>query len=313
MAQKNDVSGLNRNRVLIVDDNSVNVQWMRKMIEEWGYEVYASFKGVEGIKTAREKRPDLILLDVIMPDLTGYEVCRALKVHPATTDIPVIFLTAKGEVFDRIEGLDMGAHDYITKPFHPDELKIRMKTAILRMQEKERLKDETKRLKSQIFIDEVTGFYNFKYFQERINEEIARANRYDYAISLALISPTRIEEMKKLYSKVRIDSLMKQFGGIIKRSIRAIDIVARFNENTFAILLPQTNQEGAAVFGNKILKIIERHIFFGIPNMTKFSAQIGAATYEEFNVEEPGKIIREAEKALATSSDSESKVVVYEI
>lgn len=299
--------------ILIVDDHAVNVEYLRKMLTEWGFKVDVAYRGIQALKKAQKDKPDLVLLDVIMPDLTGYEVCRALKVHPDTTDIPVIFLTARGEIFDRVEGLDMGAHDYIAKPFHPEELKARIKKALEYKEEKDKWRREKVQLRAQAIIDELTGFYNRRYLEERLSEELSRAKRYNYSISLALISPDGFEEIRKLYSRSRGDSIIKQVGEIMKRNIRAIDIVTRFSDYTFAVLLPQTGQEGAAVFGEKIRKIVDRHLFYGIPEKTTISASIGIATYEQDNVGEIDMLLSEAKKALKKAREKGNQVVVYEV
>jgi diguanylate cyclase (GGDEF)-like protein len=301
-------------KILIVDDMAVNVEYLRKMVVEWGYEAHVAYRGLQALKVAQENKPDLVLLDVMMPDLTGYEVCRALKINPETASIPVIFLTAKGEIFDRIEGLDVGAHDYIAKPFHPEELKARVRNAIRHKEEKEKLIQETVALKAQTIIDELTGFYNRRYLDERLQEELARAKRYNYPISLALISADGFEQIRKTYSRARGDSIIKQIGEIMKRNIRAIDIVTRFQDEVFAVILPQTGQEGAAVFGEKIRKIIERHLFYGIPEKTRITSGTGISAYEVDNIGEMEPLISEAIKALQQSkNDGGNKVVVFEV
>ncbi|MCE1246130.1 MAG: diguanylate cyclase [Firmicutes bacterium] len=301
-------------KILIVDDMAVNVEYLKKTVSDWGYEAFVAYKGLQALKVAQESKPDLVLLDVMMPDLTGYEVCRALKINPETAGIPVIFLTAKGEIFDRIEGLDVGAHDYVAKPFHPEELKARIRNAIRHKEEKEKLIQETAALKAQTIIDELTGFYNRRYLEERLQEELARAKRYNYPISLALISADGFDMIRKTYSRARGDSIIKQIGEIMKRNIRAIDIVTRFQDDVFAVILPQTGHEGSAVFGEKIRKIIERHLFYGIPEKTRITSAIGVSAFETDNVGDMDPLIAESAKALQQAkAGGGNKVVVFEV
>jgi len=290
-------------KVLVVDDHPESLEYLGKILTEWGYEVIKAKRGLQAIKLTSEKKPDLVLLDVMMPDITGYEVCRALKIEPKTADTPIIFLTAKGEIFDRVEGLDMGAHDYVAKPFHPEELKARIRNAIRQKEEKEKLKQETAALKSLSLIDELTGFYNRRYLEERLQEELSRAKRYNYQLALALVSPDGFDEIRQLYSRSRGDAIIKQIGEIMKRNIRAIDIVARFSDTAFAVILPQTGVEGALVFGEKIRRIIERHLFYGIPDKTRITGSIGTAAYESEAVKDLVILIGETEKALKKAGD----------
>lgn len=301
-------------KILVVDDHAVNVEYLRKMVSGWGYEVLTAYRGLQALKISQEEKPDLVLLDVMMPDLTGYEVCRALKINPGTSEIPIIFLTAKGEIFDRVEGLNIGAHDYLAKPFHPEELKVRIKNALRFKEERDRLINEAVTLKAQSIIDELTGFYNHRYLKERLSEELARAKRYNYSISCALVSPDGFSEIRKIYSRARGDSIIKQIGKIMKRNIRAIDIVTRYNDGTFAVILPQTGQEGAAVFGEKIINTIDKHLFYGIPDKTRITASVGASTYETGNIDDYELLLKDAEKALKTAQESGvNQVMVFEV
>ncbi len=114
-------------KILIVDDTPENIQVLRGLLEN-EYKLFAAKNGVKAIKLASTKQPDLILLDIMMPEMDGYEVCQALKSDELTQDIPIIFVTAMGEVKDEQKGLDMGAVDYITKPITPPILLSRVRT-----------------------------------------------------------------------------------------------------------------------------------------------------------------------------------------
>jgi len=114
--------------VLIVDDEPRNLQVVGSLLRRQGYDVVFAGSGAEALASVRENPPDLILLDVMMPAMDGYEVCRKLKEDPARKRIPVIFLTAKGETDDLVQGFDVGGVDYVTKPFRAEELLARVKT-----------------------------------------------------------------------------------------------------------------------------------------------------------------------------------------
>lgn len=285
-------------KILIVDSQPENIDSLKNMLTEWGYEALESQQGLDAIGIARERKPDLVLLNVMMPDVTGYEVCRALKIFSETSDIPVIFLTAKGELFDHLQDMDVGSYDYVTRPYNPDELQLRIRKAIRHKEEKEKLRQETVALKAQSIIDELTGFYNRRYLEERLQEELSRATRYHYPLSFALISPDGFDEIRKLYSRARGDSIIGQIGDIMKRNIRAIDIVTRFDDIIFAVVLPQTGNDGAEVFGEKIRKIIERHLFYGIPDKTRISSSVGIAVYESEETGNMETLINGAMEAL---------------
>lgn len=117
--------------ILIIDDNVNNLKLITRFLEDQGYDTMTAKEGRDGLAKAGRGHPDLILLDVMMPGMDGMTVCRRLKKNPDTADIPVIFLTAKGAAEDIVSGFKLGAVDYITKPFQPDELCARVKTHLL--------------------------------------------------------------------------------------------------------------------------------------------------------------------------------------
>ena len=291
MANKNDT-------ILIADPQNDTIENLKKLLTGWNYQILESQRGLDAIVKVKEKLPDLVLLNVMMPDVTGYEVCRALKIFNETSDIPVIFLTAKGELFDHLDELGAGSYDYVTKPYNPDELQMRIRKAIRHKEEKEKLRQETVALKAQSIIDELTGFYNRRYLEERLAEELSRAVRYNYPLSFALVSPDGFEEIRRLYSRTRGDSIIRQVGEIMKRNIRAIDILTRFDDIVFAVILPQTGNEGSLIFGEKLRKILERHLFYGIPDKARISVSVGIASCESEKVLNLNTLIEAAGEAL---------------
>ncbi len=120
--------------ILIVDDSPVNLQVLMRTLDGTGHRILVATGGKPAIEIAERARPDLILLDVMMPGMDGFEVCRAIKANPATNDIVIIFLSALGEVADKVAGLEMGAADYITKPIQADEVIARVATHLIQQQ-----------------------------------------------------------------------------------------------------------------------------------------------------------------------------------
>ncbi len=119
---------MKKSKILLIDDNALNIHMLELILQNDNYDVINSQSGLEGIKLAAEKQPDLILLDVMMPEIDGFEVCERLKNTPATSDIPVIFLTAKTDTAGIVKGFELGASDYVTRPFNRVELLARLKT-----------------------------------------------------------------------------------------------------------------------------------------------------------------------------------------
>jgi DNA-binding response OmpR family regulator len=120
--------------ILVIDDDEIVARSVELSLRRDGFQVSVAHSGVDGLKTARRESPDLIILDIIMPGMDGYEVCRELRRDPLLSDVPVLFLTAKGKDEDKIEGFRVGADDYLTKPFNIDELVLRAKAILRRNQ-----------------------------------------------------------------------------------------------------------------------------------------------------------------------------------
>lgn len=135
--------------VLVVDDEANIVTLLQTWLETIGCRVESASDGASGVEKARQMRPDLILMDGMMPKLSGFDACRQLKEDESTRDIPVIFLTVQGEVRDVVKGLELGAHGYMTKPFKPQELLARVRSTLKIKQIQDRLKVHTRKLRQQ--------------------------------------------------------------------------------------------------------------------------------------------------------------------
>jgi DNA-binding response OmpR family regulator len=144
------VPGMSKRKILIIEDDRDIVEMLEYNLKEEGYETISALNGEQGIELAGKERPDLIILDIMLPIIDGFEVCRILKNHDRVSHIPIIILSAKSQETDKVVGLELGADDYVTKPFSPRELIARTR-AILRRRQGERLSDRIKR--GQITID----------------------------------------------------------------------------------------------------------------------------------------------------------------
>ncbi len=170
-------------RVLIVDDTQKNIQLLGSVLQDKGYELYIAQNGLQAIKIAEKFLPDLILLDILMPEMDGFETCKRLKTAETTKHIPIIFLTAKTETEDIVNGFELGAVDYITKPFNPTELLVRVNTHLELKRNKEELTTEKEALAEEIKIRQVAedalreSYETIKRQQQQINDELEKARK----------------------------------------------------------------------------------------------------------------------------------------
>jgi diguanylate cyclase (GGDEF)-like protein len=246
-------------KILIVDDEKANLDVLIHILRD-SYTVYPAKSGEAALKKAAEIQPDLILLDIIMPDINGFEVLDRLKNDELTERIPVMFITALKNSEDEKRGLQLGAVDYIIKPFNSESVKMRIKTQL-------QLVKHLRTIEEIGMFDEATGMPNRKSFDNQLNIEWGRAVREKTPISLIMI------EM----SELREEILFKAANIINTRLKRITDFKARYGENVFAIILWNTGSDGA--------KIVAEDIIFNIRELeqqesVKIKLSIGISTAE---------------------------------
>ncbi|MDD5755447.1 MAG: diguanylate cyclase, partial [Methylococcales bacterium] len=230
-------------RLLIVDDDPINIRLLAHLFED--YDVLFATTGKKALEIALHEQPDLILLDVMMPKMNGYEVCRRLKADSLTADIPVIFITAHSDVNEEIRGLEVGAADYISKPFCPGVVKIRVRNQI-------ELKHAREKLTRLAITDGLTGIANRRCFDEQLAHEWHRATRTNQSLALAMIDVDWFKKYNDHYGHQAGDDCLRQVAMVLTHSAkRDSDFVARYGGEEFALILPMTHHETALiVMGN---------------------------------------------------------------
>jgi diguanylate cyclase (GGDEF)-like protein len=253
-------------KILIIDDSIENRQLLWRTLGKAGYEIVEAGDGQQGLTRAVEVLPELILLDVVMPELDGYQVCEVLKKDPRTKNIPVIFLSANSETKDKIKGLELGGADYIAKPFDRGEvlarvhtqLKIRRLTkklmqANLELHQKNTELEEANAAITQLMrSDSLTGLANRRYFLEVLGNIMFLARRHHTPLSLIMADLDHFKTINDTYGHARGDQVLKDFGTLLKKYSRREDLVARFGGEEFIAALPLTDLLGAISFAEKL-------------------------------------------------------------
>lgn len=295
-----------RGKVLIIDDIEDDVRIMEKCMRSQGYDVITARTGEEGLRLAKEKLPDVILLDIMMPDIDGYKICEELRGTYETRDIPIIFVSAKVEMANIIEGFRRGGDDYITKPFSLQELAARVSAAM-------RVKERQDRLKMMSITDELTGLYNRRYLNERLREEVERARRYRYPISCLMIDIDRFKEINDAYGHQVGDKVLAELGKLLRNTTRVVDIVARYGGEEFLIILPMTNLKGARTVAERIRRSVQQARFGGDLELP-LTVSIGCAELNPLEGDEmdPDLLVKQADQALYEAKKTRNAVVCFE-
>lgn len=232
-------------KLLVVDDQPINIQVMYRCFAG-DYQVFMATNGEQALALCKSNPPDLILLDVVMPGMDGYEVCKQLKADDTTQHIPVIFVTAHTDPAQETHGLSLGAVDFIAKPVNPDVVRARVKTHLT-------LKFQSDILRRLVFLDGLTGVYNRRYFDQQLATEWARAARSNEPLSLILLDVDFFKLYNDRYGHQAGDDALRSVAASLKSALkRPADLVARFGGEEFACILPETAFDDALIIANQL-------------------------------------------------------------
>ena len=227
-----------RPKLLIVDDQPLNIRLLHQIFHA-DHDVYLATSGADALTFCETKLPDLILLDVVMPGLDGYEVCRRLKRDPRTCEIPVIFVTWQSDATEEEDGLAAGAVDFIAKSASANVMRARVGTLIT-------LKRQSDQLRALARLDGLTGLSNRRHFDETLASEWRRCRRAVKPLSLILIDLDFFKRFNDCYGHQAGDSCLQRVSATLKEAFtRSYDLVARYDSEEFVCLLPKTPLEGA--------------------------------------------------------------------
>jgi diguanylate cyclase (GGDEF)-like protein len=254
--EKDEIFG-RQSLILIVDDTVKNLQVLGSILKAENYKIAVATNGIQAILAANEIKPDLILLDVMMPELDGFETCKKLKSLPETKDVPVIFLTAKVETEDIVEGFKAGAVDYIAKPFNSYELKARVKTHVELKISKDLLDQKNVILKKLSITDGLTGLFNHRYITDGLSRLIEENTRYKEPLSILMLDIDNFKKANDEHGHLFGDEVLARIANSIESCLRKTDMVGRYGGEEFLVLFAHTDLKGAVESGERIIRNIE--------------------------------------------------------
>jgi diguanylate cyclase (GGDEF)-like protein len=248
---------LKKYRVCVADDNEENASILCEGLILHGFEAVAAHDGTEALEICGRGDVGLLLLDVCMPGIDGYEVCRRLKENPATKDIIVIFVTVRGGRDDIAQGFKMGATDFITKPYNLPMVVVRVEAAISSHEAQHMSESSPEALADTAYTDMLTGLRNRRYLIERLDEEVEKSHRYNFPVSCVLFDLDEIEAQDDELGPASMDDVLTEVAMAMRNYTRSFDILARYEGTMFVAVLPHTPLGQASNYATKILEDLE--------------------------------------------------------
>lgn len=240
--------------VLAIDDSPDILRLLQGRLRSEAIEFQSAQSGMAGIELAKRLKPALILLDIEMPDLDGFEILRLLKDDPETLSTPVIMLSGLSSAQDKITAFDLGAVDYVTKPFDFGELRVRIRSAL-------KTHGLLQMLAQRAQIDGLTGLWNRAYFDRRLSEEISACSRHGRPLSLAMLDLDGFKHVNDTYGHPAGDAVLAGVGNLLRREVREADVPCRYGGEEFALIMPETPPADARAVCERIRATLEQVVW----------------------------------------------------
>lgn len=297
-------------RVLVVEDDTAARTHVAEMLRRNGMDVEELEDGQAAIERAGRGGIDLILLDAVMPRLGGFEACRIIKATTPEVFLPIILVTVRNDTQSRVEGLRMGADDYVGKPFDERELMARA-NALLRVKHMhDELADAKQRLETLAIHDEMTGLHNFRYLRTRVDEEFKRAQRYDVPLTCVMLDVDHFKAINDTHGHDVGDQVLGEIAKRLQAGVREVDVVARYGGEEFLMVLPNTAYRGGILVAERTrLNIANSPIRTGdLTHQVTISA--GVASYPHGTISSKDQLLKAADQSLYRAKEAGRNKVV---
>ncbi len=286
-------SGNEKNQltVLVIEDHPDQRDLLAIVLQREGYRVITAANGVEALEQLQQHQVHIALSDIMMPKMDGFELINKIRSSPALKNIYLILITARIQEGDRVRGLDMGADDYITKPFSFSELLARVRVG-------SRVVQYQQHLEYQSQVDSLTGLFNRRAFEKKVEEEFERAKRYHHPLSLLILDIDNFKNINDTYGHQGGDAALVKIGETLKDKTRRSDFPSRYGGEEFVLVLPETDAENAVQVAEKIHEDVRTSQFGTAAKPFVLTVSIGLSSTSNKEYSDWREMLKDADYAL---------------
>ena len=300
--------------ILVVDDNPDNLEIISTRLQFRGYDVVMAERGDIAIQKVHESTPDLILLDIMMPDMDGYEVARRIRQEESLPYIPIIVVTARDSTEDKVTGLDAGADDYLTKPINFPELEARVRSMLRIKRLQDQLEEKNRELEQLSISDGLTGLYNHRHMHELLQDEFDRSGRSGEPLSVVMFDLDRFKDVNDTHGHQAGDGVLQELSDILRETAREIDKLGRYGGEEFMVILPGSDRDAGHTFAERVREHVEKQKFdIQADQPLRMTISAGVATYPTDPADGPRRLVHFADQALySAKNNGRNRVVSYD-
>jgi two-component system cell cycle response regulator len=269
--------------VLLVEDNESDAQLVRHFMKDLSVRFERVSRGKDGLRFAQSGTVDLILLDLLLPDLSGFEVCRQVRSMEKGRGIPIVVITCLDDMDSKVKSIELETDDFLIKPIVGRELQARVRILLEKKKQLDRLRCHYEKALNSAVVDWLTSLYNHGYFKKFLDLEIKKSLRQRYPIALIMIDIDNFKNHNDTHGHPVGDVILQELAQVLRKSVREVDLVARYGGDEFAIVLPYSDREGGLRVAQRIDQAIRSFDFSpkGPARNTRLTVSMGVACYPQ--------------------------------
>ncbi|MCP4648983.1 MAG: diguanylate cyclase [PVC group bacterium] len=280
-----------KSKIIVIEDTQEDFESLKKTLPLEEYTLLHAPNGYKGIELIEEEMPDLVILDLVLPDVDGFEVCKRIRQDERFISLPILFYTSSGNLDNKLIGLAVGGSDFLIKGSDSREVNIRIRNLL----RSKKMFDDVVKLS---VVDALTHVYNRRYFQHRLADELERGRRYNREFCCIIMDIDNFKGINDTYGHPVGDLVLKRIGSLLRRNIRSADVLCRYGGDEFGLLLPETTSHGAFITAERIRTLLEKKDLGKPDNEIKTTLSLGISSLVEGGALGTDELVTQADVAL---------------